>query len=438
MTKNSRNHRAFKNWRLSIAFTICTIVVVLPARALEESVPSDLDKARQLLHTPQLEKCISQAKLALAKHPDSAEWQQLMAQCLVIKNDPTAVKYAEKALSLKPTSSQIMATCSFVALENKNEARAFRLAAHAVRIDPSNGLAYAILALRENKLGRAQSALENFSRAIELSPADFDVNELAIGYYEARLDDRSVECADRLVANYPKSARAYFDRARLKRQEQDPAKALPDFNKAIALDPKSEARFYRAKLLQRLGRDKEAIVDFNQNIAVSPQSTGLYLRRSTSLLKIGQLKAALDDLNMGIRLANPPSLGNERKFLPKQASLGSKTYIFSWVQRMGVESRLGYQELALQDANEILRVDPACDAALAIRQDLLRKKGMNDKALADINTLLKINPDVADWYEARAQVYQKLNKPTEAASDLAIAKHIEEFGQLPSGAPNVK
>jgi len=43
--------------------------------------------------------------------------------------------------------------------------------------------------------------------------------------------------------------------------------------------------------------------------------------------------------------------------------------------------------------------------------------------------LIELNPDVGDWYEARAEVYQKLNKPKEAADDFAKAKHIEEFGK---------
>ena len=96
---------------------------------------------------------------------------------------------------------------------------------------------------------------------------------------------------------------------------------------------------------------------------------------------------------------------------------------------MDIESRLGYQELALADATEILKVDHACDAALSARQSLLLKKGRYLDAIRDLTRLIELNPDVGDWYEARAEVYQKLNKPKEAADDFAKAKHIEEFGK---------
>jgi tetratricopeptide (TPR) repeat protein len=430
MTNNPRNHPDFDFWRPTIACIFCVLSFALRPLAAAESHLSNLEKARGLVHSSPKEKCLSLARAALAKSPNSAEWNEVMASCLLAKEDVTAVKYAEKALALKPTSSRIMTTCALVWLHYSDRLRAHRLALHAIRTDPTDGRAYAILGSCYFSTGDAMPAAEHFSRALELSPNDFDVNELAMEYFGHMLDDRSMECANRMVKNYPDSAEAYCDRGKLKRGEQNPSQGLSDFDKAIALDPNvKSARFLRGKLWARLIRPKEAIADFDREMKQQPDSAPLHCRRASQLVKIGAKQKGLDDYNTAIRLANAPAVKSERIFAPSQRKMISKDYMRAWIQRLQLEIDLGYQGLALSDADQILKIDHACDAALAIRQELLRKKGRFADALADLDILVKLNPDVPEWYEARADVYKKLNKPQEAAADTAKAKHIDEFGK---------
>jgi tetratricopeptide (TPR) repeat protein len=432
MTKNPHHHRVFELLRLTAAFIIA-VNAALPSDAGKEEVPSDLQKARQLLHTPQVYKSIKQARAVLAKNPNSAEWQQFMAQCFIDRDDLLAVKYAGKALSLKPKDAGIMATYALTLLKTRGPQSAGRVASRAARIDPLNGLALAILGTCDQQTEQAALAHELFARATELSPFDFDVNVLAIRYYETSLDDRSNECAERLVKRFPNSPLAFMTQGKLRRKQEDAAQGLVDFDRALALDPTlTGAHYERGKLLQRLERDKEAIPEFDKVIEGYPRSADDRFHRAQSLLKVGQLKRGLADLNDAVRLANPPGQNDARKFVPSQTGMSKKDYVLCWSKRMDLETQLGYQELAMADATEILRVDHANDGALAVRQSLLRKAGRNLEALADLNALLKLNPEISDWHQARAEVYQKLNRSAEAANDLAVAKYLDQYGKLPS------
>jgi tetratricopeptide (TPR) repeat protein len=430
MINNPRNHRVFEFWRLTIVCILCASMIALRSAAASEGLPADVEKVWKVIHVSPKRKCLDEARAGLAKNPNSAEWQELMAACLCVNGDVSAVQYAEKALCLKPKSARIMTTCALVALSFGNMQRAFRLASRAIKIDPLDGRAFAVLGTYFFNASDEAAATESFARALQFSPSDFDVNFLALKYYGHLLDDRALECATRLVENYPKSAEAYFERAQVKRGQKDATVALPDYDKALALDPTFlESRIYRGKLLERLERHKEAILDFDKVLAITPNAAALHARRANSLLNVRETKKALEDLNAAIRIANRPFKKDERVFLPKETTLESKVYMGCWIKRMDAEIDLGYQELTLKDATEILKIDHACDAALSVRQSLLRKTGRYLEAIADLDILIKLSPDASDWYEARADAYKKLNRPEEAAADFAKAKHIDEFGK---------
>jgi tetratricopeptide (TPR) repeat protein len=189
------------------------------------------------------------------------------------------------------------------------------------------------------------------------------------------------------------------------------------------------ARIKKAKLLQKLGRHKEAIEEFDRVSDVGHASPILYSRRATSLLKVGDNKRALEDLNVAIRKLNLPAKKDEHVFVANLAGMKEPDYLNCWAQRMQAEIALGQQERALADATEILRVNPTTDVALDVRQSILQKRGKYADALRDLDVLIKMNRDVPDWYKDRAAVYQKLNMAAKANDDLAKAKHIEQFGK---------
>lgn len=114
MTKNQRNHGVFEFLRLTIPFSLGALSAAFSPGTEGEKLPADVQKAWQLVHSLPKDKCLSEAKAALAKNPNSADWLEVMALCLLARNNLSALKYAEKALSLKPTSSRIMTTCALI------------------------------------------------------------------------------------------------------------------------------------------------------------------------------------------------------------------------------------------------------------------------------------------------------------------------------------
>jgi predicted Zn-dependent protease len=77
----------------------------------------------------------------------------------------------------------------------------------------------------------------------------------------------------------------------------------------------------------------------------------------------------------------------------------------------------------------LIAVDPTCDAALTLHQKIMMKKGKYGDAIADLNKLIALDSDVSEWYKARAEAYDKLNQPQQAAADRAKAAHIDKFGK---------
>jgi len=429
MIKTSRPHRLIQGLPLASVIVCLAFSKAYPACGAAETGSPELRKAWKIAHDSPKSKIVAQLKAGLDKNPHSAEWNEVMAEGLASHSDGQAVTYAETALSLNPKSVHILATCALCSLRHGDIRRAFRLASRALRSEPTNARALAVLGSCYFDMSQETPAAESFQRALESAPNDFDVNQLAITYYGHTLDDRALECANRLVKYYPNSAEAYFERAKVKRGDENPAVGLPDFDKAIALDPGlTDASVYRGRLLVRLERNKEAVTDFDRAMQTRP-TPQLLFRRAISLLRVSKPKQALGDLNLAIKICNQTQNKSERVFVPSQKVLPNKDYMMSWLKRMSAEIDVGYQDLALADANEILKIDHACDSALAARQALLRKQGRYAQAIQDLDILIKLNPDVSDWYEARSEAYSKLNRTGEAAADLATAKHIDEFGK---------
>jgi tetratricopeptide (TPR) repeat protein len=80
-------------------------------------------------------------------------------------------------------------------------------------------------------------------------------------------------------------------------------RALPDFDKAMKLDPTlAAARYNRGVANLRLGRAARAEADFTAVIGRNPQDAGAYLNRGRARMALGR-RGARNDLDRAIALA---------------------------------------------------------------------------------------------------------------------------------------
>jgi len=73
-------------------------------------------------------------------------------------------------------------------------------------------------------------------------------------------------------------------------------------------------------------------------------------------------------------------------------------------------------DAAINDLNEIIRLDPNNDSAYAVRGEAYQKKGQFNEAISDFTEAIRLDPDY-DWaYGVRGQVYKQLGQKKQGDS----------------------
>jgi tetratricopeptide (TPR) repeat protein len=384
-------------------------------------------EAWRLFNSSQKDKSVAMAEAALKLNPKSADWHEVLA--LSLPRSKYQYQQALTALSLNPSCARIMTTCAILDYQQGSTQEALRLAERAAQIDPNDGRTLAVLATCQSLLGNQAESERLFYKAVKLNPRDHDVNLLAAAYFTHQANEAQAASAfQRLAETYPKSADFLVLRGKDKRSKNDLTGALSDFDLAVKLEPKNIAAVaVRAKLLTQLGRHKEASAGFEKWAEVQGDSAIAHLQLAKSCMNKGDFQKAILAFDRAIQLANEPN--NATVYLSSQTGLSVSQYQLCWVKRMELCEKYGQADLALAQATTMLQAEPNSNSALEVRQNILRKKGRYAEAIADLTKLIALDNDVSDWYKDRAEAYQKIHKIKEAESDLARAKHIDQYGK---------
>lgn len=186
-----------------------------------------------------------------------------------------------------------------------------------------------------------EQALKHFSTAIELNPLE--------------------------VTSRCNRARVYFDLARYK-------DAIEDLTQAIAALPThEEAYILRAQCYDKLGKPELAGSDLNQVIELIPTSEAAYMSRGQFLMNQGELHEAEADFRKvtGLNPLNPEgfffvaSLQIARKAWEEALPMLDKcltldpNFTHALFQRSTVYSQLGKPNLAAQDLERLIDLDPS-------------------------------------------------------------------------------
>ena len=139
------------------------------------------------------------------------------------------------------------------------------------------------------KEGRFVEAIEDYGRALAVSPADVvALNNRGTAFEGIGRADLALEDYDRAIAIDPAYARAYYNRGMLLGREGRYPEALRDYDRAIALEP-SEAKAYNNRGIVRglAGDGERARQDFDRAITLDPTHAGAYFNRGNLLLRLG-------------------------------------------------------------------------------------------------------------------------------------------------------
>jgi len=204
-------------------------------------------------------------------------------------------------------------------------------------------------ALLDHDNGRLESAVERYTRCIE--QGDLGTSSLAIAHSNRGL--------------------AWLDLG-------DHANALPDFERAIELDP-GWALYWtdRADLHVRSGDYVAAIADYNEALARDPENTGILLDRAIAWGYLGDLDMAMADF------------GRVETLAPDWADL--------YFQRGRAWSDTGEHLRAIVDFDQAIALDDGhADAYNSRAWALYMAGGDLDQAFADLEIAFSILGE--DWY----------------------------------------
>jgi tetratricopeptide (TPR) repeat protein len=285
----------------------------------------------------------------------------------------------------------------------------------ALKLDPNNAKAYRLRGSAYLYLSVSRSEHINFEdtkkaildldMALRLDPNDENAYQIRVntstldGEWESAFYDKAINLN-------PNDAASYGLRGIANAQKGEKGKALADFDKAIALDPKliwvycELAKRYNYSLFSK--EDKKEIEDLGR-------ATG---ERYNGVIIIKDDKKAIAYLDRAIEL-NP-------------------NYAIAYYSRAISHHDLGEYEKAIADIDRAIKLKPNDAFAYASRGSVYMKLNDRQKAIASYTRAIEINSDFTQAYRYRASVYAELKEYKKAIADLGKAIKINDESDMRS------
>lgn len=212
-----------------------------------------------------------------------------------------------------------------------------------------------------------------------------------------------------VIKHYPRTTTAFANRGHYFRDNQDFAEAIKNYDAALQINAnKAEIYNSRGKLYFENGQIQRAIEDYTTGISQQAVPTKtlaeLHANRGGAYGAAGKMDLALQDLNRSVAL-NPE-------------------FINAYLNRSFAYFQRGQYDLAIQDYTAYLQRDP-------YRADIWYERGLaryNLKryaaGLADLNQAIALDNTRGMFYEIRSQLHQAMGNQSLAQNDAQRAQQL--------------
>ena len=258
------------------------------------------------------------------------------------------------------------------------------------------------------RLKRFQEAERAFEKVLE-----FDEPELHyLAHYGKGLalkDQRKHELAlvslEDATSTNPEFAPAFEEKSLVLIVLDRSNEALRSINEAVSLKV-NNANYYltKARILKELQQNDEAIASLGRAIEITLRASFLNTR-GLIYSEQGNIELALEDYNKAIEI-NP-------------------NYVHVNFNRGLVYHNQGNIQLALEDYNKSIKIDSNYTDAYNNIGSIYYEQGKNKLALKNFNRVIKMNPRYAGVYNNRGLVYEKLGQKELALKDYNKAIEID-------------
>lgn len=253
------------------------------------------------------------------------------------------------------------------------------------------------------KAGSRGDALLSLSQAIHLEP-NFALAYFQRGRVRAEDEDfdRAIEDFSEAIRLRPRFTDAFYERGETREALGDVDGAIDDYTRVVELSPYS-ADAYRSRGFARVlaGDDRGALLDFARSLSLEPHHAETLCHRAAIYTRRGKLPLALADLDLAIDVGEA----------------GARAH----AQRSLVLRRLGEVKRAIADADAALDLDPGFASAFYERARAHRRLGDREREVLDYSRALSLQPSLFNAWLARGRALWRLRRLEEAKADLSKA-----------------
>lgn len=284
------------------------------------------------------------------------------------------------------------------------------------------------------KAGEVKLALEDYNRALQLSPEYPPAYNnrgnllVAIGQPTEAIKD-----FDRAVLLAPAYAAAYSNRANARLKLGQTADAVRDFTRAIELMPASAPPLSGRGLAHlSSGKPHAAIRDFSRAVNADARFASAYRNRAEARISVGQQDEAIEDLSRAAAF----DINNAELYLVRgyayldAGNAPSAIKDFARAIELAPNAASGFQarglangiaeayEEAYGDLNRAIELDPRSATAFAYRAYVYKQAQRLDVAEKDVETAVKLAPTRADVLWASGELEEARGR-----ADAAVAAY---------------
>lgn len=259
---------------------------------------------------------------SIAAVPGNGPAHVYLATALQRTDRRTAIAECREALKINPNDDNARAVLAITLNAAGETASAMQEARLAVTINPRNASASKTLGILELRAGNRQEALQSLQRSLAL---ESDPETAAAAAAAAGQTDQAIAQYQEVLQYKEGDADLRNNLAALLAESGRDAEALTEYRTALRLDP----RFYDVHmnlgaLLSRMGNDAEAAKEFAAAAKLRPESGEPHVYLALIYAQTGQFRQAVAEVDAGIaadRVATNQQLTNAIRIPFKETNI---------------------------------------------------------------------------------------------------------------------
>ncbi|HVW76478.1 MAG TPA: tetratricopeptide repeat protein [Alloacidobacterium sp.] len=392
----------------------------------QESKPS-VAMIESLIRAQQYSRALDATRSALHDSPRDFRLWTLEGIVLSMEgNKQSALAAFDKALALSPKYAAALKGKVEILYELQDK-RAIPALKEILSADPGDATAHEMLALLETKQGNCETANEHF-----LASADAIQNHSgsleSYGYclMQARQPEKAIPVFERLMALHPESTDTKYDLAIAQVEAQRYTDALKILEPLLASTSQdADILSLASEAYEGAGNTPKAVELLRQAIVVSPSTASYYVSFATLCLDHESFQVGIDMLDAGLKhISDDPSLYIARGLLYAQLSKFDQAEAdFKQAEKLDSTQSLSAYGIdlteiaknnvdqALQQTRSQLKAHPESPQLHFMLAKLLSERSsatdnaVSNEAIAAAKAALKLKPDMVGARDLLADIY---------------------------------